>query len=72
MLVIVAHRDDCEIVTKGTVTESSEKDDHAGSDQRALEPIVCTCGGVMIRVPEDDATRMGQASVFTDNGHLYA
>ena len=71
MLVIVAHKESCDIVTKGTVAESSEKGDHPGSDQRVLQPTVCTCGGVMIRVPEDDSTRRGQGEVFTDNGSLY-
>ena len=72
MFVIVAHRDDCAIVTEGTTAERQGRDETTGYDQTMLRPTECTCGGVNIRVRIDDPTRMGQHRVFTDGGELFA
>ena len=72
MFVIVAHTDDCAIVTEGTTAERQGRDEHTGYDETTLRPTVCTCGGVMIQVPEEDSARTGQHSVFTDGGKLFA
>ena len=72
MFVIVAHRDDCAIVTEGTTVERQVRDEHTRHDQTVLQPTVCTCGGVNIQVREDDAARTGQGEVFIDNGRIYA
>ena len=72
MFVIVAHRDDCAIVTEGTTAERQGREQHTGYDQITLQSTVCTCGGVNIRVREDDPARTGQHRVFTDGGELFA
>ena len=71
MFAIVAHMENYAIVTEGA-TERQGRDQHAGYDQTTMQPTVCTCGGVNIRVRGEDGTRRGRSEVFTDNGHFYA
>ena len=72
MVVIVAHTDDCAIVTEGTTVEREGRDEETGYDQTTILPTICTCGGVNIQLEEDDPTRRGRYRVFTNGEGLFA
>lgn len=72
MIVIVAHTENCAIVTEGTTVEREGRDEQTGYDQTTIQPTLCTCGGVNIRLEEDDPQRRGRYKVFTNGTDLFA
>ena len=45
-MILIAHKEDCAIVLLGPTYKRE-----MGRDNFKLEPTVCTCGGIKVRVP---------------------